>query len=197
MKNKKKVFHLLGLCTALGLIYFTFLQVKISQYSHLKAPKNADYLIVLGARVKGTVPSLAFASRIHAAAKYLKENENTIVIASGGEGPGEDISEAESIKRELIKKGISESRIILEDKSTDTYENIRFSKKLIQKGAKAGLIVTNNFHMYRAISIARDNELEVEGIPAKTPLIAVPKSYFREYLAITKFYLKRYFLDSI
>ncbi|MDN3015204.1 YdcF family protein [Paenibacillus sp. BSR1-1] len=197
MKNKKKGIQLLGLCMALGLIYFVFLQVKIGQYSDVEAPKNADYLIVLGARVKGTVPSLAFASRIESAAIYLTENENTIVIASGGKGPGEDISEAESIKRELIKKGISENRIILEDQSTDTYENIRFSKKLIPKEAKAGIIVTNNFHLYRAISIARDNDLEVKGIPAKTPLIAVPKSYTREYLAITKFYLKKYILDSI
>ncbi|MCL6574323.1 MAG: YdcF family protein, partial [Bacillus sp. (in: Bacteria)] len=87
------------------------------------------------------------------------------------------------------------SRIILEDRSTDTYENIRFSKKLIPLNAKQGLVVTNNFHIYRSISIARDLELEVEGLPTKTPIKAVLKSYIREYMAITKFYLKRYILD--
>jgi uncharacterized SAM-binding protein YcdF (DUF218 family) len=195
MKKKKRMISILGFLVALGVIYFGLLQFKISQYSHVEAPKNADYLIVLGARVKGTVPSLAFASRINTAAKYLKDNKDTIVIASGGKGPGEEISEAESIKRELVKQGIGESRIILEDRSTDTYENISFSKKLIPQDAKLGLIVTNNFHLYRAISIASDQDLAVNGLPAKTPLKAVFKSYTREYLAITKFYLKRYLLD--
>ncbi|MEH7305137.1 YdcF family protein [Neobacillus drentensis] len=195
MKNRKRVFILIGVLVTLGLIYIGFLQFKISQYSHKEVPKNADYLIVLGARVKGTVPSLAFASRINAAGDYLKKNKKTLVIASGGKGPGEEISEAESIRRELVKQGISETRIILEDQSTDTYENINFSKRLIPEGAKHGLVVTNNFHLYRAVSIARDNDLEVQGLPAETPWIAVPKSYSREYLAITKFYLKRYIFD--
>jgi uncharacterized SAM-binding protein YcdF (DUF218 family) len=194
MKNRKRVFLLVGVFVALGLIYIGILQFKISQYSNMETPKNADYLIVLGARVKGTVPSLAFASRINAAADYLKKNQDTLVIASGGKGSGEEISEAESIKSELKKQGISENRIILEDQSTDTYENINFSKKLIPKGAKLGLVVTNNFHLYRAVSIARDYGLQVQGLPAETPWIAVVKSYSREYLAITKYYLKRYSL---
>ncbi|MBT2721284.1 YdcF family protein [Bacillus sp. ISL-46] len=78
---------------------------------------------------------------------------------------------------------------------SNTYENINFSKKLIPEDAKIGLVVTNNFHLYRAVSIARDYGLQVQGLPAETPWIAVVKSYSREYLAITKFYLKRYFLD--
>ncbi|MEH7073267.1 YdcF family protein [Neobacillus drentensis] len=195
MKNRKRVFLLLGLLITLGLIYIGILQFKISQYSHNEVPKNADYLIVLGARVKGTVPSLALASRINSAAEYLKKNKETIVITSGGKGPGEDISEAESIRRKLVEQGISESRIILEDQSTDTYENIKFSKRLIPTGAKLGLVVTNTFHVYRGVSIARDYGLEVHGLPAATPWSAVIKSYSREYLAITKFYLKRYILD--
>jgi uncharacterized SAM-binding protein YcdF (DUF218 family) len=185
----------LGVFLAIGLVYIGILQFKISQYSNMSAPKNADYLIVLGARVKGTVPSLAFASRINAAADYLKKNSDTIVIASGGQGPGEDISEAESIKRELVKNGINENRIILEAQSTDTYENVNFSKKLIPEGEKFGLVVTNKFHLYRAVAIARDTGLDVQGLPAETPWIAVLKSYTREYLAITKYYLKRYILD--
>jgi len=195
MKNRKRVFLLVGVLVILGLIYIAILQFKISQYSHTEVPKNADYLIVLGARVKGTVPSLALASRINSAAEYLKKNKETIVIASGGKGPGEDISEAESIRRELVEQGIGETRIILEDQSTDTYENINFSKKLIPEDARLGLVVTNTFHLYRAVSIAQDYGLEVQGLPAKTPWKAVVKSYSREYLAITKFYLKRYIFN--
>jgi uncharacterized SAM-binding protein YcdF (DUF218 family) len=195
MKNEKKMLSYLSILAVVGLIYVCVLQFKISQHIQTEVPKHADYIIVLGARVKGTVPSLAFASRIKAAASYLKENENTIAIASGGKGPGEDISEAESIRRELIKLGISESRILMENRSTDTYENINYSMKLIPKNAQSGLVVTNTFHIYRAVSIARDQGLEVKGLPAKTPVQALVKSYTREYLAITKFYLKRYLLD--
>ncbi|MBU8916910.1 YdcF family protein [Bacillus sp. FJAT-29953] len=186
---RKKVVLLFWVIFAVGIIYAAFLQYKISLNYGVVPANNADYLIVLGARVKGTEPSLTLASRIDAAAVYLKKNTSTIAIASGGQGPVEDISEAECIKRELQKLGINESRIVLEPKSTDTYENIHFSKKLIPISAKDGVVVTNDFHLYRALSLASDADLKVQGLPAGTPLIAVPKSYIREYLAITKYYL--------
>lgn len=191
MKAKKKRFMLImGLFFILGLIYIGILQFKISQFYQSAVPQNADYLIVLGARVKGTVPSLVLKARINAAAEYLKANKKTLVIASGGKGPGEDISEAANIRIELMNRGIDGSRILQEDQSTDTYENIQFSKRLIPKNEKTGVIVTNNFHIYRALSIAKDQHLNVYGLPAATPKTAIFKSYTREYLAITKYYLK-------
>jgi uncharacterized SAM-binding protein YcdF (DUF218 family) len=194
MTKNKRLLWIIGFLTIMGLIYISFLQVKIIHYSQLKASKDADYLIVLGARVKGVEPSLVLAKRINAAAKYLKENRGTVVIASGGKGPGEDISEAEAIKRELINQGINKSRILLENRSTDTYENIEFSKKLIPAQLDHGLVVTNTFHMYRALSIAHYKGVRVDGLAAPTPWSAVLKSYSREYLAITKFFLERYIL---
>ncbi|MEH7415269.1 YdcF family protein [Neobacillus drentensis] len=191
MRNKRR-FWLIYFFMIIGLLYIGVLQVKISQYSDLKAPRKADYLIVLGARVKGEIPSSVLASRIKTAARYLTENKDTIVIASGGQGPGEAISEAEAIRRELIKQGINESRILLENRSTNTYENIKFSNRLIPPKAKLGIVVTNTFHLYRALSIADYQGLSVKGLPAVTPWSAVLKSYSREYLAITKFYLERY-----
>lgn len=172
-----------------GVLYVGFLHYKIIHHANLEAPKNANYIIVLGARVKGTVPSLALQFRIDHAAEYLKENPDTIAIASGGKGPGEDISEAESIKNELIDHGINESRILLEDTSTTTYENIRFSKKLIPKNAELGLVVTNDFHIFRSKMIANNEGLELRGLPAKTPIQALFKSYVREYLALTKYFI--------
>jgi uncharacterized SAM-binding protein YcdF (DUF218 family) len=189
MKNKKKIYLILGFMLVVVLLYIGILQFKISQYSDSKAPKNADYVIVLGAKVNRTVPSLALKSRIDSAAQYLKTNKDTLAIASGGKGTGEDISEAESIKEQLLKQGISQSRIILEDRSTNTEENLRFSKKLIPATAKRGIIVTNSFHVYRSLSIAKDNGLNLAGLAAKTPKSAIIKSYSREYLAITKYYL--------
>lgn len=189
MIGKTLLKKLMAVCLLISVFYVGFLHYKIVENSRLDVPKNADYLIILGARVKGTVPSLALQYRIDHAAMYLKENPDTIAIASGGKGPGEDISEAESIKRELIGHGIEESRIFLEDKSTDTYENIRFSKEFIPEEAESGLIVTNDFHIYRAKMIADNADLKIDGLPAKTPIQAVIKSYTREYLALTKYFI--------
>lgn len=175
-----------------GLIYVGFLHYQIIRHGQMPASERADYLIVLGARVKGTVPSLSLQARIDTAAHYLKENKKTLVIASGGKGPGEDISEAVAIKTALIEQGIDEFRIKLEDQSTDTYENIKFSKKLLPDNAKSGLLVTNDFHIFRSKMIAEDEGLQVNGLPAKTPVQAVVKSYIREYLALTKYYLKTF-----
>lgn len=175
------------------ILYFSILHMKIREHSHLEASNGGDYLIILGARVKGTEPSLALQYRIDTAAEYLKKNPETIAIASGGQGPGEDISEAAAIKNSLLEAGIQAERILLEDKSTDTVENIKFSKKLLSNDFETGLLVTNDFHMYRAKSIAKDNGLIAEGLPAETPLVAVPKSYIREYLAISKYFLVKFF----
>ena len=186
IKGWKKGLLLLG---TVGLIYTGFLHMKILQHSKETPPPDADYIIILGARVKGEVPSLALQARIEAAGDYLLENPSTIAIASGGQGPGEDITEATAIKDGLVQLGIEADRIILEDKSTSTYENISFSKKLLPKGRKEGLVVTNDFHLYRAKMIARRYGLELGGLPADTPRQAVVKSYAREYLALTKYYL--------
>lgn len=185
---------LIGILLIIGVIYFGRIHYKISQYVNVVPPKDADYLIILGAKVNGENPSLSLKYRIDAAAMYAKENENTILIASGGQGPGEDITEAEAIKRVLVEKGISESRIYLEDRSTSTYENIKFSKEFIPEDAKLGIVVTNDYHLYRSIQIARDADLKVEGLPAKTPQITLLKAYSREYLSVTKYYLEKYLL---
>jgi uncharacterized SAM-binding protein YcdF (DUF218 family) len=189
MSLRKKLLFGAGLLFLAILIYFAFLHMKIREQINNDVPESAEYIVILGARVKGNEPSLALQYRIDAAANYMKLNPNTVAIASGGKGPGEHISEAEAIKTSLLDKGINETRIILEDQSTSTVENIRFSQKLIPKNLKTGLLVSNDFHIYRAKLIAKDEGLQLEGLSAKTPTIAVPKSYLREYLAITKYYL--------
>jgi uncharacterized SAM-binding protein YcdF (DUF218 family) len=191
MKKKKKIVILIISVFLFISIYFGYLHIKIREHSLLVAPKDVDYMIILGARVKGTTPSLALQYRIDAAAQYLKDNQTTIAIASGGKGDGEAISEALAIKNGLVKQGVEEERIILESKSTDTVENITYSMKLIPDNLKTGLIVSNDFHIYRAKLIAKDLGLKLAGLPADTPAIAIPKSYSREYLAITKYFIKR------
>ncbi|OIK13670.1 YdcF family protein [Bacillus sp. MUM 13] len=186
MKRRKKVMLAFA---AICLIYLIFLQVKIYQASTEAVPKHASYLIVLGARVNGTIPSLALKNRIHTAARYLRENKDTMVIVSGGKGPGETISEAECMKRELTALGMEASRITMEDRSVSTYQNLAYSKKLLPDPKAEGIFVSNDFHIYRAGLMAEKQGLHTTGLPAKTPKVIILKTYLREYLAITKFYI--------
>ncbi|MCK1992764.1 YdcF family protein [Peribacillus muralis] len=189
----KKAVKLAIVGAVLLIVYFGFLHLKIQESMHQPIPGEADYLIILGARVKGSVPSLSLQYRIDKAAEYLTANKQTVTIVSGGKGPGEDISEAQAMQQALVEQGIEEARIILEDNSTTTYENIVFSKKLIPDPKAHGVIVSNDFHIYRAVKIATKEGLNIEGVPAKTPKVSMPKSYLREYLAISKYYLTEFF----
>lgn len=173
------------------IIYFSFLHFKIVEYAKTPIPNGADYLIILGTRVVGDSPSELLQERIDTAVKYLKDNKETLVIASGGQGSNEDITEAEAIKNSLLEQGIEKNRILVEDKSTRTTENISYSKKLIPNKAKKGIVVSNYFHLYRARSLAEDQGLKLYSLPAPTPHLSKPKWYIREYLAITKYYLEK------
>jgi uncharacterized SAM-binding protein YcdF (DUF218 family) len=194
MKKRKKWILIASLFIFIMTIYFGYLHLKIREHSLFRATDRAEYIIILGARVKGTTPSLSLQYRIDAAATYLNQNPQAIALASGGQGPGEEITEAEAIKKGLMNQGIDESRIIVENQSTSTIENIKFSKKLIPNDLEKGLLVSNDFHLFRAKMIAKDYGLKLEGLPARTPTVALVKSYTREYLAITKYFLYKYII---
>lgn len=120
----------------------------------------------------------------------MMDNPDTILIASGGQDANEDISEAECICRTLVEMGLDESRILLEDQSRDTIENIRNSYELIEdKNSEVG-IVTNGFHIWRSVSIAKSQGHEnVSGVPAKT-LMPVGIHYtVREFFGYVKWRL--------
>lgn len=153
-----------------------------------KPEKNADYLVVLGARVNGTRITLNLKYRLDVALDYLSENKGTKVVVSGGQGKGEDITEAEAMSDYLIKNGINKERIILETKSKNTNENLEFTAELI--GSKVGkvVIVSNDFHIYRAKCIAKKmGYTNVSGASAKTKPITIPNSFVREAFAVVKY----------
>ena len=100
-------------------------------------PKGVDYVVVLGAKVNGATPSLTLKYRIDKAYDYLRENPDTVVVASGGQGPNEGISEASAMFNRFVGKGISPERILLEDRSTSTTENLVFSRECIAAAAAA------------------------------------------------------------
>ena len=148
--------------------------------------ENAGTVIVLGCRVKGDVPSLMLKRRIDAAYEYLEKNPGTVCIASGGQGRDELISEAECIRNVLVEKGISADRIIMEDKSTSTDENIRFSlEKMAENGISGGaVIVTNDYHQLRAKMICQKYGLESSAVSAETSLYLLPTYWVREWFGV-------------
>ena len=174
------------------LTYFAITEVKIIRAMSARPKENLDYIIVLGAGLKGTEPSNQYKARIRKAAEYLDENENTKIIASGGQGNDEEISEAECAKRKLVSQyGIDESRIILEEKSTDTEENLRYSLEIIGDPTISTGIVTNGFHELRAMSIAkREGYKNVSSVPAKTLFPCGIHYVVREFFGMTEFYIK-------
>ena len=124
--------------------------------------------------------------RLDQAYDYLKDNEATICIVSGGQGSNEPCTEAEAMERYLEDRGITSSRIIREDRSRNTLENLRFSKELIKEGASVG-IVTNNFHMFRGVAIAKkQGYTDVCGIPASSNPIYLPNNMLREFFGVIK-----------
>lgn len=220
-----------GILFWICLIVFGFVEAMVFSAGRKPADPAADYVIVLGAQVRGEYPTLVLNARIKAAAEYLKENPEAIAVASGGQGTGESISEAEAIRRGLVRLGIANERILLEDCSTSTEENLRFSAKVIQqyerekaeadalteagagmgtegKATEAGangraeavqsvdpirfisqkvVLVTNDFHVFRAVKLAKKlGYTEVSGLGATDFFAVTIQYYVREFFAITK-----------
>lgn len=154
---------------------------------------DVDYVIVPGARLYGEIPSPSLMDRLITTLEYAQEYTEPKIIVTGGQGPGETIPEAEAMKKFLVQKGISESRIIKEDKSTSTFENLKFSRDIIEtmdeRESIKVLVITSDFHILRTKMLANRLGFTVYGLPAETPKVTKAKSYLREYLAIIKSFI--------
>ena len=150
-------------------------------------PTGLDCLVVLGAglRPDGT-PTETLRYRLDAALAYLEENPETVCIVSGGQGFGESCTEADSMAAYLKGEGLDASRLTKEEASTTTAENIRNSSELLGEDATVA-VVTNDFHLYRALRIAHKNGLpDAYGLAAQTNPLYLPQATLRECAAIAK-----------
>lgn len=167
------------------IVGFVCLYLGLNMYFGAQGPAapNGTPVLVLGSQVNGTKPNTDLQIRIDTAAAWLKKNPQSKAVACGGKGGGESISEAECIRRGLTAKGIDNSRILLDDKSINTEENIKNAAKLL-KGAKSAAIVTDDYHTCRARLIAKNASLQSYPVPAKTPDSCRAVSIMREFLAL-------------
>lgn len=153
--------------------------------------KEREYLIVLGAHVRGQRMSKALYERVHTAWEYLRDHPRTKAVLSGGQGEGEEITEARAMEKYLLAKGIAKERLLLEEHSTNTTENIRYSLAMIKDCQKPIGVVTNHFHVFRGCAIARKAGCrDVTGIPAPYRSIRLLWYIPREILAYGKDKLK-------
>lgn len=157
----------------------------------LRTPIQRSTVIVLGCKVNGEEPSLALARRIDAAIEYLEEYPQSIAIVSGGQGPDEGISEAEAMRRRMLDRGISPERIIMEDQSTSTYENLSYSKQIIEKNQLGDdtVIITEGYHLTRALYMAESLGINAHGVASDTVRWLLPTFWVREWFALTASFL--------
>ena len=156
-------------------------------------PKNTDTtVVVLGCKVKNGAPSLMLGRRLNAAYEYLTEEPDVKVIVSGGKGDDEIISEAQCMRDYLVDRGIAPERIYMEDKSTDTDENLRFSQDIIRReGLPEHItIVTDGFHQLRSDMKAEKLGMRAYNISAHTPWWLVPTYWVREWFGIIYYIIR-------
>ncbi len=177
----------------IGMSIFIIIEGVIIYNGHHYDKERPDYLMVLGAGLRGSKISTSLLYRLETAVEYNKLYPDVKIIVSGGQGPDEDISEAKAMKDYLISKGIDESLIISEDKSTNTYENFLFTKKILEDETGEEdftvTVISNNFHMYRAKYLGEQVGFECLGYPAPSHAASSFIFYTREFFGVIKAYI--------
>lgn len=190
----KNILRIIKYLVLIGFIIIIFIQVDVVTFSMKAKPKESDCIIVLGCQVKGSDPSPFLQARLNECLRLYKEGYGKYIIVSGGKGAGEDITEAEAMKNFLLDKGISENNIVLEDKSTNTMDNLTFSKNVMDlKGFKTAVVVSNKYHLKRSSLMTKKLSMNTSfsGVFVSQYKLLEYKGYVREVLGIVKFWVLR------
>ncbi|MDU5332943.1 YdcF family protein [Enterococcus sp.] len=174
------------------IVFWNFLSISLL-YQFNQPKYNQDYVIVLGAGLTGgekVTPLLA--KRIDRAIQfYRKQSEETLsppqLLMSGGQGPDEKVPEAQAMREYALEQGIPDEDIIMEAQSTNTLENMKFSKEIMEREKPGGyhaIFTSNNYHIFRAGMYAEDVGLKIDGIGSKTARYYLPNAFLREFIAV-------------
>ena len=173
------------------LIMFIIVEFNIVSFPYKKYEDNVDYVVLLGSGVSNNGLSLDFRKRIDCAFDYLISN-NSMLVTTGGKGSNEPMAEGKAAYDYLIQKGIDANRIIIEDNSFSTQENLINAKKLIEENGgnvekDKILIISSAFHLFRANYIAyRLGYKNVTCKGSEGVSYLWPYSYTREFFALIK-----------
>lgn len=187
--GKISLYALSAVLLAFVIAFFSTLSVICNYAQYTVSDENT--VIVLGCKVNGETPSLQLYRRTMVACDYLNRNPDAVAILSGGKGSDENISEAQCMFNILTEQGISPDRLYLEDKSTSTVENFKFSKEIIEQNNLSldVVVATNDYHEKRASMIAAQEGYTTVAIPAKCDIYTCTTSFTREVFAIWAQYL--------
>ncbi|PER31702.1 hypothetical protein CN485_15175 [Bacillus cereus] len=194
------IFAGISLITVYFFIHLSNFLTAYFLYQFNRPRRNQDFIIVLGSGlINDKVPPL-LASRINKAIDfYWKQaavNTPPTIIFSGGQGPDEGLPEAEAMQNYAIEKGIPLEHTVQENRSVNTYQNMCFSKEIMDslnpEGKYRSIFTTNNFHLFRAGIYARQAGLNSQGIGSKTAFYYWPNAMIREYVAIVVMGRKRH-----
>lgn len=184
----------IGIMLTLGMVFFSIM-LGIIVYHGAKdtVTFKEDCVLVLGCGIRGETVLPTLESRLDRCLEYLKYNPNALVLVSGGQGPKEDIPEAVAMQRYLIAHGVPAERIIVEDKSRNTMQNLSYSKGILdslflQKKYRIALI-TSDYHSYRVDMAAKQSGLTIGTYNAGVKWYLRPSAYTREVLSICKFWV--------
>ena len=186
-KTVKWLRRIFTVCLCIGLILAGITEAIILKASFGDPEAHCDYMVVLGAKVRTSGPSVSLWDRIYAARDYMEAHPEVIAVVSGGQGVDEPMSEAQAMYEKLVELGINPERIWVEDQASSTWANLNYSLDLIE--AKTGTrpdtlgVVSSEYHMYRASLQAKDCGVAFVGIPAKTSRLSQAINHFMREIA--------------
>ena len=158
---------------------------RILRAANASYPDDLDFVVVLGAQVKGKAPSKSLRLRLEKALEIAEKVPQATFILTGGQGEGESISEASCMENYLLVHGVPENRLVLEENATPTWENLSFSDTLTGCGSGHTGVLSNSFHVCRALALARKaGYSDVYGVPASSDYILYPNYVVREICAM-------------
>lgn len=149
---------------------------------HIRKRRSADYIVVLGAGLSGDKVTPLLSARIDKGIALLQKNPNAVLILSGGQGPGEDLAEGEAMAAYAAAQGVAAERMLIEDKSRSTEENLRFSRALMDGARPNVIVVTTAYHVFRALLLARQQGIRCVGFGAKTKWYFTLNALLREFV---------------
>lgn len=165
--------------------------LKCSLCSKRKYDNDFEVIVVFGAGLFQDVISRSLKVRLDKAYQLAIQCPLAIIIVTGGQGKNETVSEALAMADYLIQKGIASERIILEDQSTTSYENLVYALKKYDFRQQKTALVSNQFHLYRIENLAKKLGIQGVGVSGYLHSVALPVFYTREYFALLKAYLTR------
>ena len=178
-----------------GALSFSALLGAVLAGAHDQLLGDPRVMIVLGCQVREDGPSVLLRDRLDEALAYWEEHEDTLIVVSGGQGSNEPTTEARAMADYLEERGMEEDQILLEDRSHNTAQNLRYSRALLEEAGEdlsgGVIVVSNGFHLTRARMLAqRAGFDQVSTLAAPTShLPSRLQMYIREPLALVKSFL--------